>query len=104
MKPPLLLGPHRPILCDFLMSSSSIKSVSKSIPVADVVVERLSQLPTETQQQVLDYVEFLLYRHKVDKAVEPFDDNVEEDLTLWEAAKDEDWLALEAQLALQKPD
>ena len=81
------------------MSSLPLNSVSKSKTVADAVVKRLNQLPLETQRQVLDYVEFLLQRHKIDEAVAPFNDGVEEDLTLWEAAEDEDWLALEAQLA-----
>ncbi|MEM8613247.1 MAG: hypothetical protein AAGF93_14600 [Cyanobacteria bacterium P01_H01_bin.105] len=82
------------------MSSLPLKLVSKS--TADAVVECLGQLPADTQKQVLDYVEFLLHRHKLDKAVEPFNDDVEEDLALWEAATDEDWLALEAQLAAAK--
>ncbi|MFG6094075.1 hypothetical protein SPB21_02440 [Leptothoe sp. ISB3NOV94-8A] len=47
-------------------------------------------------------MEFLLHRHKLNKAVEAFNDDVEEDLTIWEAAKDEDWLALEAELAAAK--
>ncbi|MBE9070309.1 hypothetical protein IQ260_27070 [Leptolyngbya cf. ectocarpi LEGE 11479] len=84
------------------MSSLPINLVPKSTAVTDAVVERLNQLPVDTQQQVLDYVEFLLHRHKLDEAVEPFDDDVEEDLTVWEAATDEDWLALEAQLAEAK--
>lgn len=70
-----------------------------STAVTDTIVNRLNQLPSQKQQQVLDFVEFLLHRHKLDEAVEPFNDDVEEDLTFWEASKDEDWLALEAQLA-----
>ncbi|MEM7065595.1 MAG: hypothetical protein AAF572_20820 [Cyanobacteria bacterium P01_B01_bin.77] len=84
------------------MSSLPLNLVPESTAVSDAVVERLNQLPLNTQQQVLDYVEFLLHRHKLDEAVEPFNDDVEEDLTLWEAATDEDWLALEAQLAAAK--
>ena len=74
----------------------------KSQTIADTIVQRLNQLPLQSQHQVLDFVEFLLQRHKLDKAVEPFNDGVEEDLTIWEAAEDEDWLALEAQLSVQK--
>lgn len=84
------------------MSSPSLKSVPKSTTLADTVTKRLNQLPVQTQQQVLDYVEFLLHRHKLDEAVAPFNDGVEEDLSVWEASKDEDWLALEAQLAANK--
>lgn len=84
------------------MSSLPLKPVPTSKTIADAVVKQLSQLPLDTQQQVLDYVEFLLHRHKLDKAVEPLNDAVEEDLSLWEAATDEDWLALEAQLAEAK--
>ncbi len=84
------------------MSSFPLKSGLKSAAIADAVVKRLNQLPLQSQQQVLDFVEFLLHRHKLDEAVEPFNDGIEEDLTLWEASKDEDWLALEAQLAATK--
>ncbi|NEZ55488.1 DUF2281 domain-containing protein [Adonisia turfae] len=80
---------------------NSIQS-PKSQTIADTIVQRLNQLPLQRQHQVLDFVEFLLQRHKLDKAVEPFNDGVEEDLTIWEAAEDEDWLALEAQLSVQK--
>lgn len=84
------------------MSSLPLDSIAKSKTVADAVVKRLNQLPFDTQKQVLDYVEFLLHRHQLDEAVAPFNDGVEEDLTLWEAADDEDWLALKAQLAAAK--
>ncbi len=84
------------------MSSLPLNSVPKSTTLADTVAKRLNQLPVQTQQQVLEFVEFLLHRHKLKKAVQPFNDDLEEDLSLWEASKDEDWLALQAQLALQK--
>ncbi|NEZ66702.1 hypothetical protein D0962_28755 [Leptolyngbyaceae cyanobacterium CCMR0082] len=83
------------------LPDNSIQS-PKSQTIADTIVQRLNQLPLQSQHQVLDFVEFLLQRHKLDKAVEPFNDGVEEDLTIWEAAEDEDWLALEAQLSVQK--
>ena len=83
------------------LPDNSIQS-PKSQTIADTIVQRVNQLPLQSQHQVLDFVEFLLQRHKLDEAVEPFNDGVEEDLTIWEAAEDEDWLALEAQLSVQK--
>ncbi|MFG6102033.1 hypothetical protein U2F10_07255 [Leptothoe sp. EHU-05/26/07-4] len=83
------------------LPDNSIQS-PKSQTIADTIVQRLNQLPLQSQHQVLDFVEFLLQRHKLDEAVQPLNDDLEEDLTLWEAATDEDWLALEAQLSVQK--
>ncbi|EKU98397.1 Protein of unknown function (DUF2281) [Leptolyngbya sp. PCC 7375] len=82
-------------------SHNSIQS-PKSQTIADTIVQRVNQLPLQRQHQVLDFVEFLLQRHKVDQAVQPVNDDLEKDLTPWEAATDEDWLALEAQLGVQK--
>ena len=86
------------------MSSLPLNSVQahQSKTLTDEIAQRLNQLPPQTQQQVLDFVEFLLHHHKIDQAIQSFNDDLEEDLTLWEASTDEDWLALEAQLATAK--
>ena len=86
------------------MSSLPLNSIQtrQSNALSDAISKRLNQLPLHNQQQVLDFVEFLLHHHKIDQAVQSFDDDLEEDLTVWEASTDEDWLALEAQLAAAK--
>ena len=85
------------------MRSLPVNSLqSQRSTIADTVAKRLNQLPLQTQQQVLDFVEFLLHKHQSDKAARPFHTSLEEDLTCWEASTDEDWLALEAELAAAK--
>ena len=89
------------------MRSLPVNSVqSQRSTIADTVAKRLNQLPLQTQQQVLDFVEFLLHKqlhkHQSGKAARPFHTSLEEDLTCWEASTDEDWLALEAELAAAK--
>ncbi|WP_152532150.1 hypothetical protein [Leptolyngbya sp. Heron Island J] len=86
------------------MSSFPLNSVQtcQSKTLTDAIAKRLNQLPLQTQQQVLDFVEFLLHHHQIDQAVQPFNKDLKEDATVWEASTDEDWLALEAQLAAAK--
>lgn len=70
---------------------------------ADAVAKLIGQLPLQAQHQVLDFVEFLLHRYQLDPVVQPTHDAPEEDLSLWKVDEDdEDWLALEAQLAAEK--
>ena len=70
--------------------------------LADTILQRLNQLPLPAQHQVLDFVEFLLYRHRVDVADQIIQTESKQEKPLWDAAMDEDWLALKAQLALEE--
>ncbi|MGD1950651.1 MAG: hypothetical protein ACFB14_13545 [Leptolyngbyaceae cyanobacterium] len=80
---------------------SSDSAQNPASATAEAVVNVLNQLPLDTQRQVLDFAAFLLHRYRSEEGVraEPAEAS-----TPWEASTDEDWLALEAQLALQKPD
>ncbi|MEM1252534.1 MAG: hypothetical protein AAGI69_08875 [Cyanobacteria bacterium P01_H01_bin.21] len=80
---------------------SSESAQNPESATAEAVVNVLNQLPLDTQRQVLDFAAFLLHRHRSEDGVQP---DPAETSTPWEASTDEDWLALEAQLALQKPE
>jgi hypothetical protein len=42
---------------------------SETANISDRVVEKLNELPVEQQQQVLDFVEFMLQKHKPLKSI-----------------------------------
>lgn len=86
------------------MNITSINSApsSETKKVADAVVQRLHQLPLQTQQQVLDYVEFLLERHYASVTDQTNQAELKAADPLWDAAMDEDWLALKTELSLEK--
>ena len=80
----------------------NVVPTSEAATVADQVVQHLHQLPLQTQHQVLDFVEFLLNRHRVDVADQIIEANYKDEEPLWDAAMDDDWLALKAALAQEK--
>ena len=84
------------------MNRVSLNSAQNSDSITEAVVNVLSQLPLDTQRQVLDFAAFLLHRHR-SKEGAASSESVDPS-TKWEASTDEDWLALEEQLALQKQD
>lgn len=75
---------------------------SEATALADGILQRLNQLPLQAQHQVLDFVEFLIYRHRVDTTDQIIQTECQEEKPLWDAAMDEDWLALKEQLALEE--
>ncbi|MEM9807493.1 MAG: hypothetical protein AAF959_19690 [Cyanobacteria bacterium P01_D01_bin.56] len=75
---------------------------SEATALADGILQRLNQLPLQAQYQVLDFVEFLIYRHQVNVADQIIQTESKQEKPLWDAAMDEDWLALKAQLALEE--
>lgn len=99
------------------MSDTTPKSVdhtaSHSSAIVDGVVNLLNQLPLHLQQQVLDFVEFLLHKYQALPTTQltaerlssgdetAVSDELEEEFAEWEAASDEDWLEIEKSLATE---
>ncbi|MEM6254978.1 MAG: hypothetical protein AAF821_18845 [Cyanobacteria bacterium P01_D01_bin.156] len=81
---------------------NSVQGVGPSTTI-DAIVQLLQRLPLQTQRQVLDFVEFLLHRHQLSESVHQSEqDDLDEEIALWEAASDEDWIATEEQLVTKE--